>query len=125
LAEQQRWSDVVVLGRAIDPYLTLHGLWEAWQKVLEDILRSARQLGDRVSEAWALHQLGTHAIGSGQTSQAIDWLRQALNLRSELGDTVGMAFTQHNLDLLFPPTTPDNNNGEPPDNPTGRLSPSA
>ncbi len=116
-ARQQRWDDVIVLGRGIDSYLTLHGLWEAWYSVLEDVLQSARQFGDRVNEAWALHQLGTRAIGVGLIAQAIDFLRQALSLRSELGDTIGMAYTQHNLDLLIPPTSSDNNNGQPPDKP--------
>jgi hypothetical protein len=121
-ARQQRWSDVIALGRAIDPYLTLHGLWEAWQRVIDHVLRSARQLGDRVNEAWALHQLGTHAIGIGQMGLAINLLREALNLRGELGDAIGMAYTQHNLNLLFPPPSSGNEDGKPPDNPTGMPS---
>jgi tetratricopeptide (TPR) repeat protein len=116
-ANQQRSSDVIALGRAIDPYLTLHGLWEAWRAMLEDVLQSARQIGDRVNEAWALHQLGTRAIGVGLAAQAIDFLQQALHLRSELGDAIGMTFTRHNLDLLIPPTSSNNDSGQPPDNP--------
>jgi hypothetical protein len=120
-AEQQRWSDVISLGRALDPYLTLHGLWEAWHRVIEYVLQAARQLGDRLNEAWAYHQLGTHAIGVAQLSQAIDFLRQALNLRTALDDRVGMAYTQHNLDLLIPPTSPGQNNPKSPDRPGGNL----
>ena len=120
-AKQQRWSDVISLGRAIDPYLTLHGLWEAWHMIIEEVLQSARQLGDRVNEAWALHQLGTQGIGLHQTSQAIDFLRQALDLRRVLGDTAGMAYTQHNLDLLIPPAA-GNNGHESPDTPNGKPS---
>jgi len=116
-AGKQRWSDVIALGRDIDSYLTLHGLWEAWRKMLEQVLRSARQLGDRVNEAWALHQLGTRALGLGLNTQAIDLLRQALRLRSQLGDRTGMAYTQHNLDLLIPPTSSNDDNGQPPDKP--------
>jgi hypothetical protein len=121
-AKQQRWSDVISLGRAIDPYLTLHGLWEAWRMMIEEVLHSARQLGDRVNEAWALHQLGTHAIGIEQPSQAINFLRQALDLRGALGDVVGMAYTQHNLDLLIPPVSPIKDDREPPDKPNGKPS---
>jgi len=116
-ATQQRWSDVIMLGRGIDAYLTLHGLWEAWRRVLDNVLQSARQLGDRFNEAWALHQIGTRFLGIGQQGQAIDFLRQALDLRRQLGDVIGMAYTKHNLDLLIPPTSSNNDNGQPPDKP--------
>ena len=119
-AKHQRWSDVISLGRAIDPYLALHGLWESWRMVTDKVLQSARELGDHANEAWALHQLGTHAIGIEQPSQAIDFLRQALDLRSALGDAIGMAYTQHNLDLLVPP--PDNGSHDLPDKPNGNPS---
>ena len=118
---QGRWAQAIQLGRAIDPYLTLHGLWDAWRETLNRILQAARRGGDRANEAWALHQLGTHAIGAGQTAQAIDLLRQALNLRRALRDTVGMAYTQHNLDLLAPPAPPGR--GEPEPRPRPRPQP--
>jgi len=118
-ARKQRWNDVISLGRAIDPYLTLHGLWEAWRATSRDVLRAARRLGDRANEAWALHQLGTYAIGFGYSGQAIDFLRQALNLRLALGDVVGMAYTQHNLNLLIPPKASGGNNGRSPHKPNG------
>ena len=121
-ARRQRWNDVISLGRAIDPYLTLHGLWEAWRNMVGAVLQSARRLGDRVNEAWALHQLGTHAIGVGWTSQAVDFLRQAFNLRRALGDIVGMAYTKHNLDLLIPPTSSGGDNGRSPNKPNGGSS---
>jgi hypothetical protein len=121
-ARNQRWGEVISLGRAIDPYLTLNGLWEAWRETVRTMLQSARRLGDRANEAWALHQLGTHAIGTGWTDRAIDFLRQALDLRRTLGDVVGMAYTQHNLDLLIPPASPGEDGGNPPDDPTGKPS---
>jgi hypothetical protein len=120
-ARRRRWEDVIALGRGIDPYLALHGLWDAWRTMIQNVLDSARRLGDRVNEGWALHQLGTHAIGVGWTGQAIDFLRQALALRRDLGDTVGMAYTQHNLDLLIPPASPGNDTGNPPDAPHDGL----
>jgi hypothetical protein len=114
---EQHWNDVIALGRAIDPYLTLHGLWEAWRAVIDHVLQSAHQLGDRIVEAWALHQLGTHALGVGWNDQAIEHLRRALSLRRELGDTIGMAYTQHNLDLLIPPASSGDDHGPPPNKP--------
>lgn len=96
-----RPADVIALGRAIDPTLTLSGLWDAWNLVLEDILNAARQRNDASVEAWALHQLGTRAIGAGTRQQALSLLRQALQIRQNLGDTTGAAYTQHNLNLLL------------------------
>jgi len=119
-AQNRRWEDAIALGRAIDPYLALHGLWETWQETVQSVLRSARRLGDRANEAWALHQLGTRAIGAGWTDQAADFLRQALDLRRALGDVVGMAYTQHNLDLLIPPASSGGDGGEPPDGPSAK-----
>lgn len=106
-AAQRRWHDLIALVRAIDPYLTLHGLWGNWRGALDRVLQAAQALGDRVNEGWALHQLGTHAIGVGQTSQAADFLRRALDVRRALSDDVGMAYTQHNLNLLVPPAPPE------------------
>jgi hypothetical protein len=112
-AGRRNWREVIQLARAIDPYLTLHGQWDAWRAILNRALEAARALRDRAVEGWALHQLGTHAIGAGQTNQAIDLLRQALDLRRALGDTVGMAYTRHNLDLLIPPAPPSRREPEP------------
>jgi TolB protein len=102
-----RPADVIALGRALDPYLTLHGLWDAWNASIGYILDAARQSGQQAVEAWALHQGGTRAIGVGTHQQALGFLRQALELRRTLGDRVGMAYTQHNIDLLIgPPSAP-------------------
>lgn len=100
---QARWDQIIALGRAIDPYLTLKGLWDAWGSNLQQVLQAARQIGDRAIEAWALHQLGTRGIGIGEFGQARESLQQALEIRQALDDSTGAAFTQHNLDVLAPP----------------------
>jgi Tol biopolymer transport system component len=105
-AQTGRAADVVALGRALDPYLTLHGLWDAWRTVIGQVLDAARQSGAHAAEAWALHQSGVRAIGVGTRREALHFLRQALDLRRTLGDTVGMAYTQHNIDLLIGPPAP-------------------
>jgi LysM repeat protein len=74
--------------------------------VLALVLAAALALGNSAVEAWARHQLGTHAIGAGQTSEAVRFLREALEMRRRQGDVVGAAYTQHNLDLLLPPAPP-------------------
>ena len=102
-AQTGRSEDVIQLGRAIDNYLILRGLWDAWGLSLSYILDAARKIGDQASEGWALHQIGTRAIGVGETNTALETLRQALEIRRSLGDHVGMSYTQHNIDLLVPP----------------------
>ncbi len=117
-AERRQWHPVVELCRGLDPYLCLHGLWDAWDAILNRALQASRAVGDRAHEAWALHQLGTHALGLGQDRHAINLLRQALDMRRALGDTVGMAYTQHNIDLLIPPAPPTRGGPEAPTRPS-------
>jgi hypothetical protein len=111
-AGQQRWRDVIALGRAVDPYLTLHGLWVAWQNILDRVHTAGKAIGDQAVEAWALHQLGTRSIGAGDLQGAAGQLGKAFDLRQSLGDQEGMAYTRHNLDYLnnlgiaVPPTKP-------------------
>lgn len=118
-AAQQRWPDVIALGRAVDPYLTLHGLWEAWGMVLEKVLAGARSLGDSMVEAWALHQLGTRLLavssvdGAQAYSDGIDLLKQALALREKIGDLEAAAYTQHNLGYLGSFTEPRTSSSAP------------
>ncbi|MFN8596421.1 MAG: hypothetical protein U0559_09595 [Anaerolineae bacterium] len=104
-AQHNRCQEVIVLGRAIDPYLTLNGLWGVGAQIVNRVLEAARACGDRSSEAWALHQLGTHATETN-TAHAIDLYRQALAIRRDLGETTAVAYTQHNLDVLMPPVAP-------------------
>jgi len=102
-ADRQRWSDVITLGRAADPYLTLHGLWDAWEVVLAQMLVAAQNSGKQDIQAWVLHQLGTREGCIGIQTQARKFLEDALQLRKTLKDVAGAAYTQHNLNVLFPP----------------------
>lgn len=105
-SDLNRWDDLIALGRGIDPYLTLHGLWDVWKAALSSVLYAAQRGGNRAVEGWALHQLGTREIGAGQIESARSLLNQALQIRQSLGDEAGVAFTQHNLNFLdvLPPT---------------------
>jgi ABC-type dipeptide/oligopeptide/nickel transport system ATPase subunit len=96
-----RWSEVLRLVRAVEGAFTLNGRWGAWVEVLRGGLKAAKAVGDRASKAWALHQLGTHALCVGDTSTAGTLLGRALRLRETLGDQVGAAVTRHNLDLFL------------------------
>jgi len=92
----------LAISRALDPYLTLNGLWDLWGRSLGAALEAAKSLNNRPAEAWALHQMGTRLIGLGQKSQAALLLNQALKIREAIGDTAGAAFSRHNLGMLKP-----------------------
>lgn len=93
------WSEVVRLARAVDGPLALSRQWATWEKVLHHAVEAARAGGDQVSEAWALHQLGTRALGLGDPGSACGHLRSAVALRESLGDRPGAAVSRHNLRL--------------------------
>jgi hypothetical protein len=97
---QHRWRDVLTLGRTLDPFLTLNGLWDIWRLILTQAYQAARALGDRAGQGWVLHQIGTAQIGRGELEAARKSLEQALQLRRKLGDKTGAAHTQHNLEQV-------------------------
>jgi uncharacterized repeat protein (TIGR01451 family) len=96
------WEDVITLGRAVAPYLTLKGLWGAGQNVLKQVLLAGKKLNDQAAQAWALHQLGSMEIGAGTIPQAIKYLVRALQMRRAIGDSTGAKYTIHNLRLILP-----------------------
>src|SRR5262245_53564296 len=67
---QGQWMHVAALGRGLDPYLTLRGLWDSWRKTLGEIQQAAGSLQDLALQGWVLHQLGTYEIGMGNLSAA-------------------------------------------------------
>jgi hypothetical protein len=113
--DQGRWSDAVVLGKAVDPYLTLHGLWDAWETVLKQVMEAGQHLRDLAVRGWVLHQLGTREIGVGSRKQALNLLLRALKIRASLGDRAGVAYTLHNLNIILPPS--GGSDSEKPDEP--------
>lgn len=105
-AAQGQWNTVATLGRAIDPYLTLRGLWGAWRKTLGEIQRAAASMQNLALQGWVLHQLGTYEIGMGDLSAARNLLEQAVSIRRKLGDETGAAYSQHNLQVIAPVIQP-------------------
>jgi len=98
--EKEHWRAVTRIGRALERFLILSKRWQTWSDILNMILKAARVSGDRKSEAWALHQLGSRALCLGVKEQARELLTQALNIRAAIGDKAGLAVTKHNLDVL-------------------------
>ena len=103
---QGQWMNVVKLGRAIDPYLTLNGLWGAWKKTLQGIQTAAGSTKNQALQGWVLHQLGTYEVGMGNLGAARQLLEQAVKIRTQLGDQVGAAYSQHNLQIIVPAAPP-------------------
>lgn len=103
---QGQWAHVVSIGRAIDPYLTLSGQWEAWRKTLGELQKAAGALQDAALKGWILHQLGTYEFGIGNAAAAQKLLEEAISIRKELGDPVGAAYSQHNLQMIAPVAAP-------------------
>jgi hypothetical protein len=101
-----KWADVLQLGRAIEGVLTLSGQWVAWEQVLCWLQQAGQILENPDAEAWALHQLGTRALCTGNIDQGQKWLSEALRLRETLGDHAGVAVTKHNLAILTGVLTP-------------------
>lgn len=99
-----RWRDVLHLGRAVEGALALGRRWGAWEQVLGWIGQAARALERPALLALALHQLGTRALCLGDTASARAALTEALQIREALGDQLGAAVTQHNLNVLLGPT---------------------
>ena len=97
-----QWTNVAALGRAIDPYLTLSGHWEAWNKTLKQLQNAADELKDLALKGWVLHQLGTYELGMGNLAAARNFLEQAISIRKKLGDDTVVAYSQHNLHFIAP-----------------------
>jgi hypothetical protein len=108
---------VITLGRAIAPAGAYGRRWGAWGAILEQVRAAAGRTGDRASEAWALHHIGTRAFALGNSQVALAALRDALELRKRLGDEPGAAATRHNLEFIVGPP------GAPPDEQGGPVSP--
>ena len=103
---QGQWMHVAKLGRAIDPYLTLSGHWDAWRKTLGEIQRAAGAMQNLALQGWVLHQLGTYEVGVGNLAAARNLLGQAVKIRTQLGDQIGAAYSQHNLQVIAPAVPP-------------------
>lgn len=109
-----RHAETIRLGRALETALLVSGRWNGWAETLERIRGSAVALGDRKTEAWTLHQLGTRAFCLDDRTTASDRLTQALEIRESTGDRDGAAVTFHNMGLLLGPRTLASVVAEPP-----------
>jgi hypothetical protein len=95
------WLDQLKpLVQAADRSLALLRLWAEWQNVLELTRRAAQAGGDRALEAWALHQCGSIQGALNDFERGIHQLRTGLKIRQALGDTIGAALSERNIQIL-------------------------
>ncbi len=102
-SDTRREGEVVRLGRLIEGALVLGARWGAWAVTLERCLAAAKSIGDRPTEAWALHEIGTRALCLGETATARAVLGQALQLRQALHDDASAGASERNLGLVLAP----------------------
>jgi hypothetical protein len=105
----------ITLGRAADAGVSVSGKWGLWSRLLDQAEQSARASGSQFDLGWALHQQGTEALATGDTSMGRELLGAARSIREAIGDTEGLAATNHNLGMISgPPPAVD----APPETPT-------
>jgi hypothetical protein len=95
-----RSKEFVRLARLTEEALIVGRRWATWRSLLHEQLEAAGAEGDEAGRAWALHQLGTQALGQKHRRTARKRLKEALRLRRSLGDRAGARITRHNLRLL-------------------------
>lgn len=98
--KQKRWAEVLRMVKSTEKVFAIAKFWGAWEQLLNLGLQAAWALEDEGAEAWALHQLGTLAFCQEQVTLGYDLLKQALDLRADLGEKTAIAFSQHNLSQL-------------------------
>jgi hypothetical protein len=92
-----RHKEALRLARDLAALLALFLRWLELVRTLRLALRTARMIGDREAEAWALHELGSLHLGAGEALASSRHLSEALRIREELGAR-GRCASRHNLD---------------------------
>jgi|GEM_PF-5952382 len=108
-----QWSDVLRLGRELEPQVIQAGCWGTWARLIEQMRLAAHKLYDRQAQARALHQAGVRAFCLGDQAAARSLLANAFRLRQEIGDHDGAMNTCALLDLLLGPPMPSSSSAGP------------
>ncbi|MDX8148426.1 helix-turn-helix domain-containing protein [Lentzea sp. BCCO 10_0061] len=88
-----RWNvtSAAYLPVVVNEMLFHRRAWSWWVPALRDALEMARQGGHRDAEAWALETLGDAGIDELKAGSSAGLYRQAMQIRTELGDLNGLA----------------------------------
>ncbi len=99
LNRTKRWDDVLRVARCLSALLALLGRWIELLRSLRTALQAAEQLGDPLSEAWALHELGTLHLLAGRHADADHKLSKAREIRERYASR-DVTATNNNLQVL-------------------------
>jgi PKD repeat protein len=99
LDRTRRWDDVLRVARCLSTLLALLGRWIELLRSLRTALQAAEQLGDPLSEAWALHELGTLHLLAGRHADADRQLGKAREIRKRYASR-DITATNNNLQVL-------------------------
>ncbi len=100
LDHEERFEDSLRVAQSLASLLGLIERWLDLLRSLQSALSAAERLGDTVSKAWALHELGTLNLLAERHFDADRMLGEARDLRLRSGDTHGLALTEGNLQVL-------------------------
>jgi tetratricopeptide (TPR) repeat protein len=92
---------VLALTDALTRFFSLRSHWDDWTRTHELALQSAREAGDRPSEARMLHNLANVYRLQGRWEEAIANYKQTLSILRELGDRRDEGRTLNNLGLVY------------------------
>ncbi len=95
-----RMAEAMKLGRAVCGILALAQRWAELLHTLRELLSAGEAAGDAHTAGWACHELGTLHLCGENPPEAGRLLRQAREIRENLGDGPGIAATDHNLRAL-------------------------
>ncbi len=84
------------LAAAAMSFFYRHSHWADWIDTHQIGLASARELGDRLAEAWMLHNLGM-AYGAQGLPESVACFEQAVDIYREIGDARSEARALNNL----------------------------
>lgn len=83
------------------PFLDLRGHWADWEFTQRIALAVAQRTGDRLRAAHSHRGLARACLFLDRNDDALNHLRQAMQLYRELDDRVGLASTHRNLGHVF------------------------
>ncbi|MET8114282.1 ATP-binding protein [Streptomyces prasinus] len=93
-------STVVQLARSAAPAFAAGLHWSAWERTLRAGAEAARHAGDVAEEAYFHHELGIHALCTGDLDRARAELETSIGLRGALADKRGTVAGRRALALV-------------------------
>ena len=102
LAAENGHDDIAWKLAAITQYYqSLRKPWSDWLSTRQCGLMCARRSGDAFAEAWLLNDLGAVYFDQRRSTEALECISKALELRRAVGDQPGEVLCLHNLGIIY------------------------